>query len=246
MSIKVLICVPTYNESENIIEILLRLNDAINIINLQPENYAFTILVVDDNSPDGTANLVASKNIPNVEIMRRAMKTGLGPAYLAAFAWGIERDFDIFIECDADGSHQPEELPAMMAALSGSDLVIGTRWMPGGRVLNWPLHRRLVSRIGTKYAQVVLRLPYRDLTGGFRVLIRHSLETINFESIESLGYGFQIEIAMRAHDAGLAIAQVPITFIERTHGASKMSRRIVLEALTKTTKWAFRRITIAR
>ncbi len=243
MSTKVLICIPTYNESENIVEILNRLNVVIDAIQ---SGYLFTILVIDDNSPDETANLVASKNLKRVEILKRPQKAGLGPAYLAGFDWGMQRDFEIFVEFDADGSHQPEELPSLLDAFLGCDLVIGTRWMPGGKVVNWPLSRRLISRIGTKYAQIVLRLPYRDLTGGFRVLSRRCLETIHFQDIESLGYGFQIEIAMRAHEAGLAIAQVPITFIERSHGASKMTRRIVIEALAKTTKWSIQRMFNAR
>ncbi len=235
---KVLICVPTYNESENICEILNRLETAITKL----ENlFDFTILLIDDNSPDGTAKIVAEARFDHVEILSRAEKGGLGPAYLAGFAWGLERNFDLFVECDADGSHQPEELHRLLEAIDGSALVIGTRWMPGGKVINWPIHRRLISRIGTKYAQIALRLPYRDLTGGYRVLTRGCLESIKLETVETLGYGFQIEIAMRTHDAGLSIVQVPITFIERTRGKSKMSKKIVWEALKQTTKWSFSR-----
>ncbi len=239
MSSKVLICVPTYNESENILEILRRLESAMAPL---VRDYSYEILVIDDNSPDGTATLVKNAEFEHVEILRREKKSGLGPAYLAGFTWGLERNFDLFVQCDADGSHQPEEISRLLAAVGGSDLVIGTRWMPGGEVQNWPLSRRLISRLGTKYAQIALRLPYRDLTGGYRVLTRKCLESIDYASVETIGYGFQIEIAMRTHDAGLSIAQVPITFIERTLGQSKMSKKIVWEALQQTTKWAFHRI----
>ena len=235
----VLICIPTYNESENIIEILQRLEKAMTALS---DSYRWQILVIDDNSPDGTAELVAKSNFSNVQILRREKKAGLGPAYLAGFSWGVDRNFDLFVECDADGSHQPEELVHLLRAASGSDLVIGTRWMPGGEVVNWPLSRRLISRIGTTYAQIVLRLPYKDLTGGYRVLTNNCLKKVDYLKVESLGYGFQIEMAMRAHDAGLSIAQVPITFIERTQGQSKMSKKIVLEALLQTTKWGLQRL----
>jgi len=231
-----LLCIPTYNEAENIITLLDQI--------ASEKISGLSILVIDDGSPDGTAELVkryAQGSELDLHILERAEKNGLGPAYKAGFSWGLARDFDYLIEMDADGSHQASELPPLIKASSKADLVLGTRWMRGGSVLNWPLYRRFISRMGTSYAQLALKLPYRDLTGGFRVLSRRCLTAIDYNSIESIGYGFQIEIAMRAFDAGMSITEVPITFIERTHGQSKMSRRIVLEALTRTTSWAFQR-----
>lgn len=243
MSTRTLVCIPTYNEAENIVEILRRFDTVFQSIR---DDFDCTILVIDDNSPDGTARIVESENLPGVLLLKREKKEGLGPAYLAGFSWGLERDFELYVECDADGSHQPEELPRLLNASLGTGLVIGTRWMDGGKVENWPLHRRAISRIGTKYAQVVLHLPYRDLTGGYRTISRAALEKIDIHSIKTLGYGFQIEMAMRIHDAGFAIAQVPITFIERKLGQSKMSKKIVGEALIKTSSWALRRVVNTR
>ena len=228
-----LLCIPTYNEAENIVDILTRVL-ALAIDDLE-------VLVIDDASPDGTANLAAGIGSERIHILHRSKKEGLGPAYLAGFAWGLDRGFDYLIEMDADGSHQPEELPRLLAASRDADLVLGTRWIPGGRVVNWPLYRRAISRLGTFYAEISLKLPYKDLTGGYRVLSRKLLESIDLADIQTLGYGFQIEIAMRAHDSGLVITEVPISFIERTKGASKMNRAIVLEALVKTTRWVFTR-----
>jgi len=232
-----LICIPTYNEAENIVGIIER-TLATNIEGL-------SILVIDDGSPDGTARLVeevAEKLAdPRIHLLRRNSKSGLGPAYLAAFDWALQRSYDYVIEMDADGSHQPEELSRLIEASHNADLVLGTRWMAGGRVENWPIYRRAISKVGTWYAEFALKVPYKDLTGGYRVLSRKLLESIDLRSIETLGYGFQIEIAMRAFDAGLRVVQVPITFIERTQGRSKMSRRIVFEALERTTIWGFQR-----
>jgi len=232
-----LICIPTYNEAENIVGIIER--------TLATNFKGLSILVVDDGSPDGTARLVeeiAEKLAdPRIHLLRRNSKSGLGPAYLAAFDWALQRSYDYVIEMDADGSHQPEELSRLIEASHNADLVLGTRWMPGGRVENWPIYRRAISRIGTWYAEIALKVPYKDLTGGYRVLSRNLLESIDLRSIQTLGYGFQIEIAMRAFDAGLRVVQVPITFIERTQGRSKMSRRIVFEALERTTIWGFQR-----
>jgi dolichol-phosphate mannosyltransferase len=232
-----LICIPTYNEAENILGIIAR-TLAMNIEGL-------SILVIDDGSPDGTAKLVeelAEKLAdPRIQLLKRSSKSGLGPAYLAAFDWALQRSYDYVIEMDADGSHQPEELSRLIEASHNADLVLGTRWMPGGRVENWPIYRRAISRVGTWYAEIALKVPYKDLTGGYRVLSRKLLESIDLRNIQTLGYGFQIEIAMRAFDAGLRVVQVPITFIERTQGRSKMSRRIVFEALERTTIWGFQR-----
>ena len=231
-----LICIPTYNESENIIEILNRIRKIDN----------FHILIIDDNSPDGTADLVSRQNFSDVTILHRASKGGLGPAYIAGFSWAIEHGYSYVVEFDADGSHHPEQLFKLIDSLDGSEMVIGTRWMPGGSVENWPFIRRAISRIGTFYAKKVLRLPYRDLTSGFRVISIAALKKVDFQNVESLGYGFQIEMALRIHEAGLSIVQVPITFTERTRGASKMSKKIVFEALVQTTKWGLQRLVNAR
>ncbi len=232
-----LICIPTYNEAENIRGVIER--------TLATGISGLSILVIDDGSPDGTANIVEAMaqelSNPRIHLLRRNSKSGLGPAYLAAFAWALAHSFDYVVEMDADGSHQPEELGRLLEASRDADLVLGTRWMTGGKVENWPFYRRAISRIGTWYAEIALKVPYKDLTGGYRVLSKKLLETIDLRSIQTLGYGFQIEIAMRAFDAGLKVAEVPITFIERTQGSSKMSRRIVFEALERTTIWGFQR-----
>ncbi len=232
-----LICIPTYNEAENIRGVIER--------TLATGIPGLSILVIDDGSPDGTANIVEAMaqelSNPRIHLLRRNSKSGLGPAYLAAFAWALAHSFDYVVEMDADGSHQPEELGRLLEASRDADLVLGTRWMTGGKVENWPFYRRAISRIGTWYAEIALKVPYKDLTGGYRVLSKKLLETIDLRSIQTLGYGFQIEIAMRAFDAGLKVAEVPITFIERTQGSSKMSRRIVFEALERTTIWGFQR-----
>ncbi len=232
-----LICIPTYNEAENIRGVIER--------TLATGIPGLSILVIDDGSPDGTANIVEAmaQGLANsrIHLLKRSSKSGLGPAYLAAFAWALEHSFDYVVEMDADGSHQPEELGRLLDASRDADLVLGTRWMTGGKVENWPFYRRAISRIGTWYAEIALKVPYKDLTGGYRVLSKNLLETLDLRSIQTLGYGFQIEIAMRAFDAGLKVAEVPITFIERTQGRSKMSKRIVFEALERTTIWGFQR-----
>jgi dolichol-phosphate mannosyltransferase len=231
-----LICIPTYNESENILRLIERLRRIDN----------FHILVIDDNSPDGTANIVLQQNYTNVSLLNRPSKSGLGPAYIAGFDWAIQQKYQYVVELDADGSHHPEQLPSLISAIKSCDMVIGTRWMPGGSVENWPVIRKAISRIGTFYAQKVLRLPYRDLTSGYRVISVNALERVNFKKVESLGYGFQIEMALRVHEAGLNIVQVPITFTERIRGKSKMSKRIVIEAFIQTTKWGLQRLLNAR
>jgi dolichol-phosphate mannosyltransferase len=233
-----LIIIPTYNEAESI-ELILHRIDAVRKVD---KMHQISILVVDDNSPDGTAGLVDRLDISGLQILRREKKSGLGPAYLAGFSWGLARAYDFFVEMDADGSHLPEELPAMLAASANADLVIGSRWVPGGSVINWPKTREFISRFGTWYAATVLRLPYKDLTSGFRVFTRAALETLPFSEIQTRGYGFQIEMAMRIHDRGLQIQEVPITFVERAKGKSKMSFEIVVEAFSKVTQWGFARL----
>ncbi|MEI6648782.1 MAG: polyprenol monophosphomannose synthase [Actinomycetes bacterium] len=235
---KYLIVIPTYNESESITSLLHRL-DAVRNVDKSEDIH---ILLVDDNSPDGTAAIADALGLANFTVLHRSKKEGLGPAYLAGFAWGLERNFDYLLEMDADSSHQPEELPRLLAASHSADLVIGSRWVAGGSVQNWPWHRIFISRFGTSYASVLLRLPYRDLTSGFRVLSAGLLRRIPFEQIETHGYGFQIEMAMRAHDLGATIQEVPITFIERAQGRSKMTGSIVWEAFASVTQWSLHRI----
>ena len=235
----VLILIPTYNESENIENLLSRLDAA--RIHLSKE-YVVKFLIIDDSSPDKTAQIAKSVNIEGLSILIRDKKTGLGPAYLAGFKQGLTGNYDYFVEMDADLSHQPEQLIDLLHAANAKSLVIGTRWMPGGSVINWPVRRELISRFGTWYASFVLKLPYQDLTSGFRVLPRELLETINFNEIETKGYGFQIEMAFKAIKSGFEIKQVPITFVERKNGHSKMTFLIVLEAFTTINKYGFKRI----
>jgi len=235
----VLILIPTYNESENIKNLLSRLDAA--RIYLSNE-YVVEFLIIDDSSPDKTAQIAQSVTIEGLSILIRDKKTGLGPAYLAGFKQGLTGNYDYFVEMDADLSHQPEQLVDLLHAANAKSLVIGTRWMPGGSVINWPVRRELISRFGTWYASFVLKLPYQDLTSGFRVLPRELLETINFNEIETKGYGFQIEMAFKAIKSGFEIKQVPITFVERKNGHSKMTFLIVLEAFTTVNKYGFKRI----
>jgi dolichol-phosphate mannosyltransferase len=235
----VLILIPTYNEARNIADLLNRLNAV--RISLSKE-FRIDLLIIDDNSPDKTAQIVQSLDVVGLTILMRDKKTGLGPAYIAGFRKGLNGDYDYFVEMDADLSHQPEQLVDLLHAVDEKTLVIGTRWIPGGSVENWPIGRKLISRLGTWYASVVLKLPYQDLTSGYRVLPRELLEKLNFNEIKTKGYGFQIEIALKAVDSGFQIKQVPITFIERENGHSKMSLWIILEALITVNKYGFERI----
>ncbi len=233
---KVLIVTPTYNEIESIHALITRL---VVVKDELAARYDISLLVVDDNSPDGTARAVKERAINWVSVLDRPGKGGLGPAYIAGFNWGLTQDFDYLCEIDADLSHQPEQLVHLLDALDGHDLAIGTRWMPGGSVVNWPFSRQLISRIGTGYARLALKLDLKDITSGYRAFHREVLEQIDLASINSQGYCFQIEVALRSSKDGFSIAQVPITFIERAGGVSKMSKRIVIEALWNVTKWGF-------
>jgi dolichol-phosphate mannosyltransferase len=235
----VLVIIPTYNESESIRGLLERLNSARKLI---ADRFKIDILIVDDSSPDKTAEIAKSLNLDGLSVLIRKDKNGLGPAYLAGFKQGLEGDYQYFVEMDADLSHQPEQLIDLLGAASEKNLVIGTRWIPGGSVVNWPIQRKLISRMGTWYAAFVLKLPYKDLTSGFRVLPRELLEKINFDEIETRGYGFQIEMALKAIESGFDIKQVPITFVERENGYSKMSIAIVWEAWSMVSIWGFRRM----
>ncbi|NKI43926.1 polyprenol monophosphomannose synthase [Streptomyces physcomitrii] len=225
-----LVIIPTYNEAENILAILGRVREAV------PEAH---VLVADDNSPDGTGKLADefAASDEQVHVLHRKGKEGLGAAYLAGFRWGLERDYGVLIEMDADGSHQPEELPRLLTALGGADLVLGSRWVPGGRAVNWPKYREFISRGGSTYSRLMLDVPIRDVTGGFRAFRRATLEGLGLGEVASQGYCFQVDLARRAVKAGYHVVEVPITFVERVHGDSKMSRDIVVEALWRVTVW---------
>ena len=241
--ISVLVVVPTYNESESIRSLLTRLDAARKLIS---SSFSIDILLVDDDSPDKTAEIAKSMNLSGFSILNRKVKSGLGPAYLAGFKQGLTGRYQYFVEMDADLSHQPEQLVDLLNAAADDTLVIGTRWIPGGSVVNWPIQRRWISKMGTGYAALALKLPYKDLTSGYRVIPRTFLEKLNFEEIETRGYGFQIEMALKAITAGFKIKQVPITFVERENGYSKMSLAIIWEAWSMVTIWAFRRLYIRR
>ena len=235
----VLVVIPTYNESESIRSLLSRLDSSRKVIS---ERFIIDILLVDDSSPDKTAEIASAMNLLNFSVLNRSQKSGLGPAYLAGFKQGLMGEYQYFVEMDADLSHQPEQLVDLLTAASANTLVIGTRWMPGGSVVNWPKKRRWISKLGTGYASFALKLPYKDLTSGYRVLPRQLLEKIDFTSIETRGYGFQIEMALKAIKHGFDIKQVPITFVERENGYSKMSLAIVWEAWFMVSIWGLRRL----
>jgi dolichol-phosphate mannosyltransferase len=235
---KFAILVPTYNEATSIVELL----DALSILR-ESATYQFDVLVIDDNSPDATAEVVRERGLPWVSILTREKKDGLGNAYRAGFST-ILRDpsYDQIVTMDADGSHRVQDLPAMFAAAgSGRSIVLGTRWIPGGSVVNWPKSRQLLSRSGTRYASLALGIDLADLTGGFRIYSRELLQSLNLTEMTATGYCFQIEMALASHLAGARATQVPITFVERINGVSKMSRSIVIEALIQTTRWGVTR-----
>ncbi|MFD1662474.1 polyprenol monophosphomannose synthase [Streptomyces caeni] len=225
-----LVIIPTYNEVENIRAIVGRVRSAV------PEAH---VLVADDNSPDGTGKLAdeLAAEDDHVHVLHRGGKEGLGAAYLAGFRWGLERDYGVLVEMDADGSHQPEELPRLLTALKGADLVLGSRWVPGGRVVNWPRTREFISRGGSLYSRLALDLPLRDITGGYRAFRRETLQGLGLDQVASQGYCFQVDLARRAVKAGYHVVEVPITFVERELGDSKMSRDILVEALWRVTAW---------
>jgi dolichol-phosphate mannosyltransferase len=230
---RVLVIVPTYDESANLASITARLRAAV------PEA---GILVVDDASPDGTGELAdrLAADDPAIHVLHRPRKAGLGAAYIAGFRWGLQAGYHALVEMDADGSHQPEQLPRLLDALDGADLVLGARWVPGGEVRNWPLSRTLLSRGGNAYTRLLLGVPFADATGGFRVFRRTVLEALPLDEIASQGYCFQVDLAWRAWLLGFRVREVPITFVERVAGSSKMSRGIVAEALAKVTVWGVR------
>lgn len=230
---KTLVVIPTYNEALNLSDLISR---------LRATQLTLDILIVDDNSPDGTGQIADNLCDERTFVLHRPSKGGLGPAYLAGFTWGYERNYRHFVEMDADGSHQPEELHRLLGHCEATDLVLGTRWMEGGKVINWPASRRVISRFGTSYASFALGFPYKDLTSGYRVLSRALIADILKSEITTIGYGFQIEIVRIARAHQRTVKEVPITFIERVAGKSKMSKRIVFEAWSKTTQWGFSRL----
>ena len=226
----VLVIIPTYNEAENIKPIVARVRSSV------PEAH---ILIADDNSPDGTGKLAdeLAAEDDHVHVLHRKGKEGLGAAYLAGFRWGIDAGYGVLVEMDANGSHQPEELPRLLTALKGADLVLGSRWIAGGRVVNWPKSREFLSRGGSTYSRLMLGVPIRDVTGGYRAFRKETLEGLGMEQVASAGYCFQVDLAWRAVKAGYHVVEVPITFVERELGDSKMSRNIVTEALWRVTTW---------
>ena len=235
---RAMILIPTYNEATSIVELLHSLNDLRNA-----NQFSFDVTVIDDNSPDQTAQIVDSLNLDWVNVLRREKKDGLGNAYRAGFAHVLsDPRYDQIVTMDADGSHRVADLPAMFAAISpGKSIVLGTRWIAGGSVVNWPKSRQLLSKSGTKYASLALGINLADLTGGFRIYSRQLLDSLNLKDMDATGYCFQIEMALAAHVAGAKATEVPITFVERINGVSKMSRAIVVEALIQTTRWGIKR-----
>jgi dolichol-phosphate mannosyltransferase len=229
----VLVIVPTYNEIDNLRPIAERLHAAVPSADL---------LVVDDGSPDGTGALAdeLAQAQDWLHVLHRAGKEGLGAAYVAGFRWAREKGYDVVVEMDADGSHAPEQLPRLLAALESADLVLGSRWVAGGEVQNWPRSRELLSRGGNAYTRFALRLPLRDATGGYRAYRRTVLDPLLDTGIASQGYCFQVDMAWQVWRAGHRVVEVPITFVERERGESKMSRAIVAEALWRVTLWGLR------
>ena len=240
---KTLVVLPTYNESATIAEVLRRLRASASDtrgLHLPPPRRTIDVLVVDDNSPDGTGDLAEAlaAELGGIEVLRRPAKAGLGSAYREGFKIGLARGYEALVEMDADLSHDPSVLGDLLAELDGgADLAIGTRYMPGGRIPDWPWHRRAISRAGNLYARWMLGLSARDATSGYRAYHRRALESINLTAVRADGYGFQVEMAYKVERAGGILAEVPIEFHDRTLGRSKMSSRIIVEALVLVTWW---------
>jgi dolichol-phosphate mannosyltransferase len=236
LTVRVLVVLPTYNEAENIEHVLGRIRRAL------PDA---GVLVVDDGSPDGTAEIAerVGKELGRIDVLRRPRKAGLGSAYRAGFAWGLERDWDALVEMDADLSHEPEALPSLVAPVDGGyDLAVGSRYVPGGSIPNWAWHRRLLSEGGNRYASALLGLHVADSTSGFRVYRADMLRRIELGRVRADGYGFQIEMVHQVRTHGGRVTEVPIRFVDRVEGKSKMSGRIVVEALLLVTWWGLRRL----
>jgi dolichol-phosphate mannosyltransferase len=230
---RVVVVIPTYNEADNLSWIVGRVRAA------QPD---VDVLVVDDGSPDGTGRIAdeLAAADPAVSVVHRTAKAGLGAAYLHGFRVAMAAGYDVIGEMDADGSHQPEQLGRLLDALADADLVIGSRWVPGGSVVNWPLQRELLSRGGNLYVRLLLGIGVRDATAGYRLFRRTTLEKIDLDSVQSTGYVFQTDMVARTLAAGLTVREVPIEFIERVRGDSKMSRAVATESLRRITAWGLR------
>ncbi len=230
---RIVMVVPTYNEADNITPLVDRLRSAVPVAD---------ILIVDDGSPDGTgaiADDLADRD-SQVQVVHRTTKEGLGAAYLHGFRVALDQGYDVIGEMDADGSHQPEQLPRLLAALEHADLVLGSRWVPGGSVVNWPWTRQALSRGGNLYTRILLGIPVKDATGGYRLFRRTTLEKIDLAGVESVGYCFQADLAWRAVEAGLRVVEVPIEFVERVRGESKMTPDVAAESLRRITAWGLR------
>ena len=227
---RIVMVVPTFNEADNLAWIVGRVRAA------RPD---VDVLVVDDNSPDGTGRIAdqLATDDPQVHVLHREAKGGLGAAYLHGFAHALEAGYDVIGEMDADGSHQPEQLHRLLTALESADLVIGSRWVPGGSIVNWPRRREALSRGGNLYVRLLLGIDVRDATAGYRVFRRQTLEKIDLASVESTGYVFQTDLVTRALRAGLTVREVPIDFVERERGDSKMSGAVAVESLRRITRW---------
>lgn len=227
---KILVIIPTYNEAQNIESITGRLRRSV------PEAH---ILVADDNSPDGTGDIVDRlvADDDHIHVLHRKGKEGLGAAYVAGFHWGLDNGYGVLVEHDADGSHQPEQLPILLEALKSADMVKGSRWVTGGSVVNWPQSRELLSKGGSLWTRLMLGIPVRDATGGFNAFRAETLRGLGLDDIASAGYCFQIDLVWRALKTGHTVVEVPIEFVEREFGDSKMSRNVVVEALIRTTLW---------
>ena len=227
---RVLVVIPTYNEGDNIKIIVDRVRGAVPQVD---------ILIADDNSPDGTGRIAdgLTAGDERVHVLHRPGKQGLGAAYVAGFGWAREHGYEAVVEMDADGSHAPEELPRLLDALSEADAVLGSRYVPGGTVVNWPTSRMLISRSGNLYVRMALGMPFRDATGGYRAYRLPVLDKMEIDSVSSQGYCFQVDLAWRAYRQGFRVTEVPITFADRERGASKMSQSIVREAFWRVTIW---------
>jgi len=227
---RVVIVMPTYNERQNLEIMAGRIRES------TPEA---DLLVVDDNSPDGTGDLAdkLAEADSRVHVMHRTEKAGLGRAYVAGFTWALDQGYGVIVEMDADGSHRPEDLPKLLTALGSADAVIGSRYVPGGTVVNWPKSREFLSRGANIYNRIMLGVSIKDATGGYRAYKAGTLRALDLDTIESAGYCFQIDMTLRVLQAGLKLTEVPITFVERERGASKMSNAVIREAFLRVAQW---------
>lgn len=229
---KVLVVIPTYNEADNIESIVSRIRKA------QPQ---INILIADDNSPDGTGEIADRlAEDEHIHVLHRQGKEGLAAAYIAGFRWGLDQGYQVLVEHDADGSHQPEELHLLFEALESADQVKGSRYVPGGKLVNWPKSREALSKLGNLWVRIWLGIKVKDATGGFNAFRAETLRTIDLDGVQAAGYAFQVDLTWRVIQAGLKVAEVPITFVERELGASKMSQKIIVEAMLLVARWGIK------